>query len=276
MSSRREIFDRLVEASEPLYGMQEARQIARMVLFARTSTTLIDMVLRGDESVDIEDLEQITASLAAARPVQYILGEAEFCGMNFVVGDGVLIPRPETEELVHRVAALSPERVLDVGTGSGCIAISLARLVPKADIWAVDISEQALSYASLNARRAGVEIHLMCADALDMPDFGVKFDVVVSNPPYIPLSERAQMRRNVVDYEPSMALFVTDDDPLLFYRRIAQQSRRMLTERGEVWFEIHENFGNQMQSMLLDEGYCDVQLFADINDKSRIVCGRMG
>lgn len=275
MFSRREIFDKLRQTAESVYGDEEARQIAQMVLYARTRTTLTDLVLRGDEVVEIKDLEDILSELSASRPVQYILGEAEFCGMDFTVGEGVLIPRPETEELVARVAESSPRSLLDVGTGSGCIAISLARILPKSDIWAVDISDEALHYARHNAKQAGVDIRIMRADALAMPDFGVKFDAVVSNPPYIPISERAQMRRNVVDYEPSLALFVDDDDPLLFYRRIAQQARGMLNEGGRVWFEIHENFAQEVRHMLLCEEYTDVDIFSDINDKARIVCGRV-
>lgn len=275
MATRREIFDRLVVAAESVYGVHEARQIAQMVLSARGGVSLTDLVVRGDEEVDIEDLEQILVELSAARPVQYILGVAEFCGANFAVGEGVLIPRPETEELVARVAASSPKSLLDVGTGSGCIAVSLARMLPRADVWAVDISEDALHYAAMNSRKAGVDIRLMKADALSLPDFGRKFDAVVSNPPYIPISERESMRRNVTEYEPSLALFVDDDDPLLFYRRIAQQARGMLNAEGKVWFEIHENFAEEVHHMLLCEGYTDVEIFNDINEKARIVCARV-
>lgn len=275
MATRREIFDRLVTAAESVYGVQEARQIAQMVLSVRAGVSLTDLVVRGDEGVVIEDMEQILVELSAARPVQYILGVAEFCGADFTVGEGVLIPRPETEELVSKVAVSSPTSLLDIGTGSGCIAVSLARLLPKADVWAVDISDDALRYAAMNVKRTGVDIHLMKADALSLPDFGVKFDAVVSNPPYIPRSEREAMRRNVTEYEPSLALFVEDDDPLLFYRRIAQQARGMLNAEGRVWFEIHENFAEEVQHMLLCEDYTDVEIFNDINDKARIVCGRV-
>ena len=275
MISRREIVERLTAAAAPIYGADEARQIARMILEARTGTTLTQLVVEPDAGVEIEDMERIEAAIAAGRPVQYVLGEAEFCGMRFCVGEGVLIPRPETEELVMRVAAARPQSVIDIGTGSGCIAVSVARLLPEADVWAVDLSGEALAYARSNAERLDAGVHFVQADALALPDMGRRFDAVVSNPPYIPHSERRDMRRNVTDYEPAMALFVDDSDPLLFYREIAGQAAGLLTVGGRLWFEVHERYAGEVAGLLVNRGFDDVEIFNDINDKPRIVCGRM-
>ena len=274
MTSRREIAERLTAAAEPLYGVSEARQIARMILEARTGTTLTQLVMEPDAEVRFDDAESVAEQIAAGRPVQYVLGGAEFCGATFAVGEGVLIPRPETEELVMRVAATHPQSVLDIGTGSGCIAVSLARLLTQAEVWAVDLSEEALAYARRNASALDAAVRFVQADALAMPDLGRRFDAVVSNPPYIPQSERASMRRNVTDYEPSMALFVSDSDPLLFYRGIARQAATMLTGDGRLWFEVHERFAGEVAGLLAGENFEEVEIFNDINDKPRIVCGR--
>ena len=275
MSSRREIAERLTAAAAPLYGAEEARQIARMILEARTGTTLTQLVVDPDAEVEIADVAEIEADIAAGRPVQYVLGEEEFCGLRFRVGEGVLIPRPETEELVRRVAAERPRSVLDIGTGSGCIAIALARLLPEAEVRAVELSQEALAFARQNARRLGAEVEFVQGDALAMPDMGRRFDAVVSNPPYIPRSERASMRRNVTGYEPAMALFVDDGDPLLFYRAIARQAAGLLSAGGRLWFEVHERFAGGVAGLLAAEGLDNVEIFNDINDKPRIVCGRM-
>ncbi|MDE6857878.1 MAG: peptide chain release factor N(5)-glutamine methyltransferase, partial [Alistipes sp.] len=172
-------------------------------------------------------------------------------------------------------AATCPASLLDIGTGSGCIAVSAARLLPGAEVWAVDISAEALAFARRNAARSGAEVRFVQADALRMPDLGRRFEAVVSNPPYIPLSERESMRRNVTEYEPATALFVPDDDPLLFYRAIARQAHRLLAPGGRLWFEVHETFADEVAAMLRREGFADVEIYADINDKPRMVCGRM-
>lgn len=275
MTTRRSILDRLTAAAEPIYGTAEARQIARMVLSARTGATLTQMVVEPDAAAEIADLERIEREIAAARPVQYVLGEAEFCGLTFEVGEGVLIPRPETEELVRRIAATRPSSLLDIGTGSGCIAVASAALLPGAEVWAVDISAEALAFARRNAARSGAEVRFVQADALRMPDLGRRFEAVVSNPPYIPASERRTMRRNVTEYEPAAALFVPDDDPLLFYRAIARQAHTLLAPGGRLWFEVHEAFAADVAAMLYGEGFAGTETYADINDKPRMVCSRI-
>lgn len=274
MISRREILDRLTAAAEPLYGRGEARQIARMVLAARAGVTLTQMVVDPDAGADIADLDSLVRRIGEGCPVQYVLGEAEFCGSVFSVGEGVLIPRPETEELVMRVARSAPRSVLDVGTGSGCIAVSLARMLPQSEVWGLDLSDTALAFARSNASRIGADVRFVRADALRMPDLGRRFDAVVSNPPYIPGSERAGLRRNVAEYEPEEALFVPDGDPLLFYRSIARSAHALLNPGGRLWFEVHERFAAETAALLEREGYAEAEIFADMNDKPRIVCSR--
>ena len=208
--------------------------------------------------------------------MQYVLGKAEFCELEFEVAEGVLIPRPETEELVYRIAQSTKEgaRILDIGTGSGAIAISLAKMIGGAKVVAVDISPEALAIAKRNAERLGAEVEFVEADALgDLSHLG-KFDIIVSNPPYIPQSDIADMRKNVVDFEPHTALFVPDNDILLFYRATAENAQRMLDEGGSIWFEIYEMAGKEVCEMLCEKGFTRNELIEDANLKPRMVWSR--
>ena len=263
-------------AISSLYDPREATAIARAVVCRRCGYNFSQLVVHYDDECQIDDLQTIIEQLAAARPVQYVLGEAEFYDLTFSVQEGVLIPRPETEELVSRVVsdARAGMRILDVGTGSGAIAISVAYSVAGAEVVAVDISDAALAIAQSNAERNGVSVEFVKADALgDMSALG-EFDIIVSNPPYIPQSDIATMNRNVVDYEPHTALFVADDDALCFYRSIAQNGLTMLRVGGGLYFEIYEQFGSQIASMLADMGYRDVEVVKDIFGKERMVWSR--
>ncbi len=276
MPTRREVIDRIRRALVPLYAPREAEQIARRFLFERCGITLTDYVVRPDAEAPIPDLATAVAQLAAGRPVQYVVGSTEFCGLRFEVGEGVLIPRPETEELAAAVAAETPAgaAVLDVGTGSGCIAVTLARRIPRARVTAVDLSPQALDTARRNARRLGADVRFLRADALaglhELPD--AAFDCVVSNPPYVPQSDRAAMHINVRDYEPPEALFVPDDDPLRFYRAIARAARRLLRPDGRLWFEIYERLADRTARLLADEGFAAIAVRRDGYDKPRMIC----
>jgi len=231
MPTRREIIARIETPLTALYGEREARQIARIIVMELGGLCLTDLVAEPDKELGINELDRIIGELAAGRPLQYVLGHTEFYGLDFQVREGVLIPRPETEELVRWIAeSPAPDNpaVLDVGTGSGCIAVTLARLIPGARVTAVDISEKALSIARENARRLDAEVDFRQGDALGelFPGQREQFDLIVSNPPYIPRREKASMRVNVTGYEPAEALFVEDDDPLIFYRAIARNARR--------------------------------------------------
>lgn len=278
MTTRRDLLLRLSKAIEPLYGEREAALIARMVVAERGSVSESSLLVEPDLELHIEGFEQLVEELAAGRPVQYVLGHAEFCDLDFRVREGVLIPRPETEELVTHLVEECPtaRRILDVGTGSGCIALSLKKHLPRAVITAVDISREALEIARENGRRLALEVDFREADAFDLESVfsGEEFDVVLSNPPYIPRSESASMRRNVTHYEPHGALFVPDDDPLCFYRAIARAARKLLKPGGSLWFEIHERYAHEMLEMLHEEGYAESRLLRDINQKPRMTWSR--
>lgn len=272
----RHIIRSIREAVEPLYGPHEAESIARMVVSEKLQYNLSQLVVHYDDECEIADIETIIEELRSGRPVQYVLGKAEFCDMEFAVTEGVLIPRPETEELVYRIVAMAKRgaRILDIGTGSGAIAISLARLIAESEVVAVDISPEALTIARGNAEQLGAKVTFVEADALaDLSHLG-EFDIIVSNPPYIPQSDIVDMRRNVVDFEPHLALFVPDDDPLRFYRATAINGARMLSEGGSIWFEIYEKLGEDLCSMMAELGYAHNELIEDANLKPRMIWSR--
>ena len=210
--------------------------------------------------------------LAEGIPVQYVLGRAYVCDHWFSVSPATLIPRPETEELVDWIVsdAVGQERILDIGTGSGCIAISLADRLPGAEVSGLDISEAALEVAKDNARSIGVSLRWMHLDILGQVPPG-KYDIIVSNPPYVTQREKEQMRANVLDFEPHTALFVPDEDPLLFYERIAVLSSELLAPHGWVYLEINEYLGNEVVSLMEKEGFSHVELRKDFLGKDRFV-----
>lgn len=279
MATRRETLLRIAEAIAELYGEVEARQIAEMVVLECGAISRNELLVEPDKELVINDIDRIISELLKWRPVQYVIGHEEFDGLVFEVSEGVLIPRPETEELVAWVASETEygARILDVGTGSGCIAISLGRRVRDSRVWAMDISDVALDIARRNGLRNGSTVEFVKGDAL--ADFSSlvdeKLDVVVSNPPYIPRSDASQMRRNVTDYEPDTALFVENSDPLIFYRSIARTARRMLKPGGKLYYEIYELYAAQMCAMLEAEGYTDVVVREDFRGKQRMVCATM-
>lgn len=276
MATRREIFLRLRDVASELYGDDEGRQIAELIVLAKGGITRNDLLVEPNKELEINDIDNIIAELREWRPAQYIIGTASFDDMELAVSEGVLIPRPETEELVEWVASEAPHgaKIVDVCTGSGCIAVALSRRVTESRVWGIDISQDALAIARRNAEKYAPTIELVEGDAL--ADFSQlideEVDVVVSNPPYIPNSDRELMRRNVTEHEPSIALFVEDDDPLLFYRSIARTALRMLRSGGKLYFEIYENFATEMVDMLTNEGFVNVVVREDFRAKQRMVC----
>lgn len=272
----RHIIHEIRNAITPLYGEREAESIARMVVCKELNYNFSQLVAHYDDEVEIAGLDEIIAELSNGRPIQYVLGKAEFCDAEFEVAEGVLIPRPETEELVYRIAesAKRGSRILDIGTGSGAIAISLSRLIKEAKVVAIDISKEALAIARRNAEQLGADVEFVEADALgDLSHLG-KFDIIVSNPPYIPQSDIIDMRKNVVEFEPHIALFVPDDDILRFYRTTAENAQKMLHEDGAMWFEIYEKAGKQMCEMLCEMGFLRNEVLSDANLKPRMVWSR--
>ncbi len=245
-------------ATEPVYGAREAEAIARLFAERRTELSTADL-----------------ADLGAARPIQYILGVADFYGLELAVGEWVLIPRPETEELVRWIVDDNhnhdPLTILDIGTGSGAIAIALAKNLPQARVTAIDVSPEALEFARRNNEKYSTGVTLLQADIFDPAlDLG-HFDIVVSNPPYIPESQRIAMHDNVTKYEPPTALFVSDNDPLVFYRAIARFTRRSLAENGALYLEIHEYLAHETASLLTAKGFGETTMRQDLNSKPRMI-----
>lgn len=279
MNTRRDILHRVTEALTPLYDAREARSIALLCISELAQTPIAALLTDPDAPLAVEGLERAVEELQAGRPVQYVVGRAEFLGRSFAVREGVLIPRPETEELAAWIIAdeKPARRILDVGTGSSCIAATLALELPEAEVFAADISETALAVAAENCRTLGACVTLRQADALhDLAEhFPERFDVLVSNPPYIPERDRVALHANVRDYEPAEALFVPDDDPLLFYRAIARAGRRMLQPGGRLYFEIYAPQADALCDLLAAEGYTATEVREDLFGKQRMVCSRM-
>ena len=275
--TRREAIRLLVSEIRSLYEEHEAATLVRRLLAERCGVSEASLLADPDATIEIPDFEQLAQELASGRPLQYIVGHTEFYGLDFRVREGCLIPRPETEELVDNILKKHPSahRILDVGTGSGCIAIALKKGLPEAQITALDRSEEALEIARENCQHLAAEIDLRKGDALSLEAWVEgPFDVIVSNPPYIPRSEEQLMRKNVLDFEPHEALFVPDKEPLLFYRAIGRSALNLLSPNGSLWFEVHENYADQTAEMLKEEGFGEVEVICDLFDKKRMVWSR--
>ena len=262
-------YEELWKPLTKLYDAREAKAIARLVMEDRFGLTMADVLCgkTGDDAV----LRHIQQRLLQGEPVQYVLGVAEFGGRQFRVAPGVLIPRPETLELCQWVEEERGITILDIGTGSGCIACTLAAELPEAQVTAWDISEAALSVARENAKRTNVHVSFEQVDALNIPLTPDKWDIIISNPPYVCEQERAAMERHVLDYEPSLALFVPDDDPLLFYRAIADYARQSLTAGGSLFFEINPLYAEQLKSLLSAMSYHHIEVRDDLYGKPRMI-----
>lgn len=266
-----------------LYDTQEIRAILYAYFSRKFAIPSYEFSLNPQKSLTKEDGEAVESDLRRlerGEPLQYVLGYAEFYGLPMNVSPKVLIPRPETEELVEKILDFCQDsskkyQILDFCTGSGAIAIALALFLPFASVTATDYEEEILRLAAQNATQNAVNVQWLRHDVLkDSSEIlGGPYDVVVSNPPYIPLSVRATLHRNVADYEPAAALFVPDDDPLLFYRHIARLSSEILRPGGRLFFETFENFHEELESMLSSFPFKDIQKVNDINQKPRfIIC----
>lgn len=264
---------------EPLYGNGEARAITDYVLDVCFGLSKADILCGAVEEMTAEktaELNKIFGRLTEGEPVQYVLGRAEFCGRWFSVRPGVLIPRPETEELCAWItadskASASP-KVLDIGTGSGCIAITLQLDMPESKVTAWDISADALDVARENVQQLGANVNFVKLDALNAKPEG-EWDVIVSNPPYICEKEKKDMAVNVLEHEPHTALFVPDADPLLFYRAITRLAVQTLSKGGRLYFEINPIYADDTCHMMRAEGMTAVELRSDMYGKQRMAKG---
>ncbi len=277
--TKRHFASRLAEK----FPQREAEQLMRILLEdlfgIDWSQQLMNPDLRIDE-VQHFQLDQAVKRLLDGEPVQYVTGMERFCDLVLKVSPAVLIPRPETEELVQKIriglSVEKPMRIWDIGTGSGCIAIALANHFANAEVIAFDVSEEALQIAKENAENNGVEVTFVHDDVLNPQSdyFNQSVDLVVSNPPYVCDSERAAMESNVLDWEPENALFVPDDDPLRFYRQILSLAQPQLNPGGQIWFEINERMGEDMVRACHKMGFLNAEIISDYAEKPRFCCVR--
>ena len=262
-----------------VYDTSEIQTAFNWVLEHLTRLNSIELRLIFDKqqltTIQEEQFNQIIKELKQQKPLQYVLGETTFFGLNFKVNENVLIPRPETEELVDWILqenTLQSPTILDIGTGSGCIAISLKKNIPNATVFALDISEKALELAQENARLNQSQIHFLHRDILnntleDLP----QFDIIVSNPPYIRELEKQQMHNNVLEHEPHLALFVTNENPLIFYDKISSLAREKLQKEGLLFFEINQYLGTEMQNLLQKKSFSEIEIRKDLNQNERML-----
>ncbi len=281
MPTINEFFKNTVARLTPTFGSEGATAAVRMIFEDVAGYDRKFIFMNGDRSMTdfmVGRIDDAVKKVEDGEPVQYAVGKAQFMGRDFIVNPSVLIPRPETEGLVDMIVKTFGERrdlrVLDIGTGSGCIAVSLAAALPFSRVTAMDISSDALAVAAQNAKNAGVKIDFIERDILTADAGSERFDIIVSNPPYVCRSEAAEMDSRVLDYEPDKALFVSDDDPLVFYRAIAAYARKSLNAGGGLYFEINSRFPEEMRRMLEETGFTDVEIMRDFRGNYRFAIAR--
>jgi release factor glutamine methyltransferase len=279
----------MLTALSSIYDEQEIESFFYLLLESYQGKKRIDLALNPDMEMDALQLiqwESALSELLNQKPIQYIIGATEFYGLPFLVNENTLIPRPETEELVEWIVAESRNsatgslKILDIGTGSGCIAISLAKNLPNAEVFAVDVSEKALAVAKKNADTNKVKVNFIQADILKINDLvelptsnfqlPTHFDIIVSNPPYVRHLEKAEIKPNVLEHEPHLALFVEDTDALLFYRKIVELAKKNLAEKGKLFFEINQYLGKETLQLLEKFGFNSTELKKDIYGNDRM------
>lgn len=268
--------DQFLTQLTPLYDEMEAQQLFLFSLEELEGKTRIDLVMQPDlTTAQPEAWTNVLAALCDQKPIQHIFNKAYFYGYTFTVNEHTLIPRPETEELVEWIIASVPQdqpvRILDIGTGSGCIGLTLAKELPQSQVTLLDISAEALAVAKENAAALGVSVTFMQQDILALPELTATYDVIVSNPPYIRQLEKVEIKKNVMDYEPHTALFVEDGDPLIFYRKIAQLAYANLGSQGQLFYEINQYLGPEMIELLTSIGFSQTVLRQDLLQNDRMI-----
>ena len=270
-----------IKALSSLYDEMEIESFFYIILEQFHNKKRIDLALQPEMEMDALQLlrwETVLSELKKEKPIQYILGETEFYGLRFRVNENTLIPRPETEELVELIISdnqmtknTNSFTILDIGTGSGCIAISLAKNLSNAKVSAIDVSEKALEMAKKNAEINEVNVNFILADVLKLSTLQEKYDVIVSNPPYVRNLEKHEIKPNVLEFEPHLALFVEDDDALIFYRKIAELALKNVSENGKLYFEINQYLGKETVELLENLGFKNVKLIKDIYENDRMI-----
>ena len=267
----------------PIFDEGEAESFFYLILEDKQQLKRIDLALNPDLTFSEDEIKgwnSILEQLKQEIPVQYLLGKTSFYGLDFEVNANVLIPRPETEELVEWIIKSNGVlqnskslKILDIGTGSGCIAISLAKNIPNAQVFAIDVSERALATAKKNAVINKVEVAFINKNILETADLEQQFDIIVSNPPYVRNLEKQEIKKNVLDNEPHLALFVEDNDALIFYRKIAELAQKNLSENGQLFFEINQYLGKEMIDLLEKMDFKNIELRKDIYGNDRMTLG---
>lgn len=281
LKAAKTLFEEIV-SSISIYDRKESSAITFRILEhfnIRRTDVLSGKMIPFDRE---KELEEILKRVNRHEPLQYILGETEFYGRTFKVSSQVLIPRPETEELVEMIIRENKQntalRIMDIGTGSGCIAVSLAKDLPSSKVHALDVSKEALQVAEKNAQLHSADIHFIHSDILvnatEIKNTIRDLDIIVSNPPYVRNSEKKEMLSNVLDFEPHQALFVDDTDPLLFYKAILDFAQTTLTEGGQCYLEINEHLGREMTLLLKEKKFSEIRIVNDLHGKNRFACGK--
>ena len=269
----------------PFYDAYEAESFFYLILEDKHQLRQIDLALNHELAFDENDFliwDELLKQLKKEVPIQYLLRKTNFYGLDFEVNENVLIPRPETEELVEWIINENASRdknkrirILDIGTGTGCIAISLAKNLPNAEVFGIDVSKKAVETAKRNAVANNVDVTFMLLNILETEEFTCQFDIIVSNPPYVRNLEKVEIKKNVLDYEPHLALFVEDNDPLIFYRKIAFLAQNGLQKNGKLYFEINQYLGKEMIDLLENMSFENVELRKDIYDNDRMIKGNI-
>ncbi len=264
-----------------IFDEKEIESFFYIILEAFHELKRVDLVLNPNLELDTIQLlqwETVLSQLKEQKPIQYILGETEFFGLPFYVNENTLIPRPETEELVQWILSnnqitksTNQLKILDIGTGSGCIAISLAKNLSNASVFAIDVSEKALATAKKNAELNEVKVTFIERNILETDDLKQQFDIIVSNPPYVRNLEKQEIHKNVLEYEPHLALFVEDNDALLFYRKITELATKNLSKNGQLYFEINQYLGKEMVELLEKYNFENIELKKDIYGNDRMI-----
>jgi release factor glutamine methyltransferase len=269
-----------IQELTPIYDAVEAESLFYLILEEKHQLKRIDLALQSDlifSELEIAAWDSILEPLKKEIPIQYLLGKTSFYGLDFEVNSYVLIPRPETEELVEWIIQSTSKlekkdlKILDIGTGSGCIAISLAKNLPNASVFAIDVSENALATAQKNAITNKVNITFITQNILETEDLKQQFDIIVSNPPYVRHLEKTEIKKNVLDNEPHLALFVEDNDALIFYKKIAELAQKNLSQNGKLFFEINQYLGKEMIALLQKMNFKNIQLRKDIYENDRMI-----